>query len=87
MMNKRNPCTYAIEVFDESGHLVKQIRRGYIQERNNKERMYLIDTGTNSDVVVDERWISYDEVKLTKDRWTNKSKKVISRKSFWTRAK
>ena len=84
-MTKRNPCTYCVEKLDSRGHIVKEWTRGYIQERNNKERMYLISNGLGGDV--DERWVDYDDVMLTKDRWTNRSNKVISRKSFWTRAK
>ena len=85
-MTKRNPCRYCVEKLDSRGHIVKEWTRGYIQERNNKERMYLINAGVGADIV-DERWISYDDVKLTKARWTNRSNKVVSKKSFWTRAK
>ena len=84
-MTKRNPCSYRIEKLNQSGQLVKEWTRGYIQDRNNKERMYLISNGLGGDM--DERWVSYDDVELTKDRWTNRSSKVISKKSFWTRAK
>ena len=84
-MTKRNPCRYCVEKLDSRGHIVKEWTRGYIQERNNKEQMYLISNGLGGDA--DERWVDYDDVMLTKDRWTNRSSKVISRKSFWTRAK
>ena len=84
-MTKRNPCKYCVEKLDSRGYIVKEWTRGYIQERNNKERMYLISNGLGGDI--DERWVDYDDVKLTKARWTNRSSKVISRKSFWTRAK
>ena len=84
-MTKRNPCKYCVEKLDSRGYIVKEWTRGYIQERNNKEQMYLISNGLGGDA--DERWIDYDDVMLTKARWTNRSSKVISRKSFWTRAK
>jgi hypothetical protein len=32
-------------------------------------------------------WYDMKDVKLTKGRWTNKSNKVVSRKSFWRRSK
>ena len=85
-MTKRNPCKYQIEKLNPNGYIVKEWTRGYVQERNNKEQMYLINAGVGADIV-DERWVSYDDVMLTKDRWTNRSSKVISKKSFWTRAK
>ena len=84
-MTKRNPCRYCVEKLDSRGHIVKEWTRGYIQERNNKEQMYLISNGLGGDA--DERWIDYDDVMLTKARWTNRSNKVVSKKSFWTRAK
>ena len=56
-----------------------------MSDRNNKEQMYLISNGVGGEM--DERWVDYKDVKLTKDRWTNRSSKVISKKSFWTRAK
>ena len=84
-MNKRNPCKYRIEKLNQNGHLIKEWTRGYIQDRNNKEQMYLVSNGLGSEM--DDRWVSYDDVVLTKDRWTNRSNKVISKKSFWTRAK
>ena len=84
-MTKRNPCNYCVEKLDSRGYIVKEWTRGYIQERNNKEQMYLISNGLGGDA--DERWVDYQDVKLTKARWTNRSSKVISRKSFWTRAK
>ena len=32
-------------------------------------------------------WYKHEDVKLTKGHWTNRSNKVISKKSFWRRAK
>ena len=84
-MTKRNPCKYRVEKLNQSGQLVKEWTRGYVQDRNNKEQMYLISNGTGGDM--DERWVDYKDVELLKDHWTNRSNKVISKKSFWTRAK
>ena len=84
-MNKRNPCKYRIEKLNQNGHLIKEWTRGYIQDRNNKEQMYLVSNGLGSEM--DDRWVSYDDVVLTKDRWTNRSNKVVSKKSFWRKAK
>ena len=84
VMTKRNPCRYQIEKLNPNGYIVKEWTRGYVQDRNNKEQMYLISNGVGD---IDERWVDYKDVKLTKARWTNRSSKVISKKSFWTRAK
>ena len=83
-MEKRNPCTYRVQSFDEKGHFIDVWTRGYIQDRSVKEQMYLISNGVSD---MDIRPIPYVDVKLTKGHWTNKSNKVISKKSFWTRAK
>ena len=83
-MNKRNPCTYKIVKYDESG-LVEEWVRGYIQERSVKDKQYLVSPGVGGEL--DERWYDYKDVKLTKGHWTNRSNKVISKKSFWRRAK
>ena len=47
--------------------------------------MYLICNGASDSNNI--KPIPYVDVKLTKGHWTNKSNKVISKKSFWTRAK
>lgn len=83
-MNKRNPCTYKIVKYDESG-LVEEWVRGYIQERSVKDKQYLVSPGVGGEL--DERWYDYKDVKLTKGHWTNRSNKVVSKKSFWRRAK
>ena len=46
--------------------------------------MYLICNGVSDENI---RPIPYSDVKLTKGHWSNKSNKVISKKSFWRRAK
>ena len=83
-MNKRNTCTYKIVKYDESG-LVEEWVRGYIQERSVKDKQYLVSPGVGGEL--DERWYDYKDVKLTKGHWTNRSNKVVSKKSFWRRAK
>ena len=83
-MNKRNPCTYKIVKYDESG-LVEEWVRGYIQERSVKDKQYLVSPGVGGEL--DERWYDYKDVKLTKGHWTNRSNKVVSKKSFWRKAK
>ena len=59
-MTKRNPCKYRIEKLNQSGQLVKEWTRGYIQDRNNKEQMYLISNGVGGEM--DERWVDYKDV-------------------------
>ena len=83
-MNKRNPCTYKIVKYDESG-LVEEWVRGYIQERSVKDKQYLVSPGVGGEL--DERWYDYKDVKLTKGHSTNRSNKVVIKKSFWRRAK
>ena len=83
-MNKRNPCTYRIVKYTNVG-LEEEWQRGYIQDRSVKEQLYLISPGVGGEM--DERWYDYKDVKLTKGHWTNRSNKVVSKKSFWKRAK
>ena len=83
-MEKRNPCTYKVQSFDKKGHFIDVWTRGYIQDRSVKEQMYLICNGVSD---MDIKPIPYSDVILTKGHWSNKSNKVISKKSFWTRAK
>ena len=84
-MNKRNPCRYRVEKLNQNGYLIKEWTRGYVQDRRVKDQQYLVSPGVGGEM--DERWVDYKDVKLTKDRWTNRSNKVISKKSFWRRAK
>ena len=84
-MTKRNPCTYKKTKWTDKG-MVDEWTRGYIQDRKtiDGELHYFVSTGGES---IDELWYSHEDVKITKGHWTNRSKKVISKKSFWTRAK
>ena len=83
-MNKRNPCTYKVVKYTSVG-VEEEWQRGYIQDRSVKDQLYLISPGVGGEM--DERWYDYKDVKLTKGHWTNRSNKVVSKKSFWKRAK
>ena len=86
MNRKRNPCTYLVEKL-EGNQIVKVWTRGYVIDRDIKKQMYFVHTGG---ATIDEGltlWYDMKDVKLTKGRWTNKSNKVVSRKSFWRRSK
>ena len=83
-MTKRNPCTYLKEYMNSQGYIVQEWQRGYVQDRQVKNQQYLISPGVGGEM--DERWYSFNEVKLTKGHWTNK-RPPVSKKSFWRRAK
>jgi hypothetical protein len=83
-MNKRNPCTYKIVKYTSLG-MEEEWSRGYVQDRQVKNQQYLISPGVGGEL--DERWYDYKDVKLTKGHWTNRSNKVVSKKSFWRKAK
>ncbi len=83
-MNKRNPCTYKIVKYTSLG-MIEEWSRGYVQDRQVKNQQYLISPGVGGEL--DERWYDYKDVKLTKGHWTNRSNKVVSKKSHWRRAK
>ena len=86
-MTKRNPCTYLIETFDSSGqYLVKQERRGYAQERKTIDGVEMVFVMEGGDSAIG-LWIEMKEVTLTKGKWSNKTNKVVSKKSFWRRSK
>ena len=86
-MIKRNPCTYLIETFDSSGqYLVKQERRGYAQERKTIDGVEMVFVMEGGDSAIG-MWIEMKEVTLTKGKWSNKTNKVVSKKSFWRRSK
>ena len=85
-MNKRNPCTYKVQKFDTKGHLVEEWVRGYAQERKNIDgvrHVYIINGGDLQFGL----WHPIDDVKITKGKWTNDTKVVVSKKSFWRRSK
>ena len=86
-MIKRNPCTYLIETFDSLGqYLVKQERRGYAQERKTIDGVEMVFVMEGGDSAIG-LWIEMEEVTLTKGKWSNKTNKVVSKKSFWRRSK
>ena len=84
-MIKRNPCTVSIESYDVNGPVIKE-RRGYAQERKNidGEDMVFVMEGGDTGVGY---WYEKYKVKLLHGGWKNKTNKVISKKSFWRRAK
>ena len=84
-MTKRNPCTYLKEYMNRDGYIVKEWTRGYVQDRQVKNQQYLVSPGVGGEM--DERQYEYKDVKLTKGHWTNRSNKVVSKKSFWRKAK
>tara|TARA_R100000149_G_scaffold42474_1_gene16572 strand:- start:156 stop:416 length:261 start_codon:yes stop_codon:yes gene_type:complete len=85
-MTKRNPCRYLIETFDETGHLIKTWRRGYAQERKTIDGVEMTFVMEGGDTGVG-HWYLSQEVEMTKGKWSNKTKEVISKKSFWNRSK
>ena len=67
--DRRNPCRYLVErVVKDSFKSYENY--GFVQERDMKNKMYYITTGTGGE----EMWRPIDEVTLIKGRWTNKKK-------------
>ena len=86
ILTKRNPCRYMIESYDNMGHFCIEERRGYAQERkkvDGVDMMFIMDGGDSGMG----RWVPASKVEITKGKWTNKTNKIISKKSFWRRAK
>ena len=84
-MIKRNPCRVKkVEYKADGVHIVE--RRGYAQERKkiDGEDMVFVMEGGDTGVGY---WYEKDKVKLLHGGWKNKTNKVISKKSFWRRAK
>lgn len=84
-MNKRNPCRFKKVEYKEDGvHIVE--RRGYAQERKkiDDEDMIFVMEGGDTGIG---NWYPKEEVTLTNGGWKNHTNKVISKKSFWRRAK
>jgi len=82
---KRNPCRVKkVEYKADGVHIVE--RRGYAQERKkiDGEDMVFVMEGGDTGVGY---WYEKDKVKLLHGGWKNKTNKVISKKSFWRRAK
>ena len=69
--DRRNPCRYLVErVVKDSFKSYENY--GFVQERDMKNKMYYILSGTGGD----EMWRPMEEVTLVKGHWTNK-KKII----------
>jgi hypothetical protein len=86
ILTKRNPCRYMIESYDNMGHFCIEERRGYAQERkkvDGVDMVFIMDGGDSGMG----RWVPASKVEITKGKWTNKTNKIISKKSFWRRAK
>ena len=84
-MNKRNPCRVKkVEYHEDGVHIVE--RRGYAQERKKVDGINMVFVMDGGDSGMG-KWIPASKVEITKGKWTNKSNKVISKKSFWRRAK
>jgi hypothetical protein len=75
----------SIESYDINGLVIKE-QRGYAQERKNidGEDMIFVMEGGDTGIGY---WYQKDKVKLLHGGWKNKTNKVISKKSFWRRAK
>ena len=84
-MTKRNPCRVKKIEYTQNG--VTEIeRRGYAQERKTIDGVEMVFVMEGGDTGIG-LWYPLDEVKLTKGKWTNNTGKVVSKKSFYKRAK
>jgi|TARA_R100000995_G_C3456152_1_gene110685 hypothetical protein len=84
-LTKRNPCR--IKTIEYTALGVKEVeRRGYAQERKkiDGEDMVFVMEGGDTGIGL---WYPKSEVRLTKGKWTNNTGVVVSKKSFWKRAK
>ena len=84
-MIKRNPCRVKKTQYTANGVEIVE-RRGYAQERktiDGEEQVFVMEGGDTGIGY----WYPSSEVQLTKGKWTNNTGKVISKKSFWRRAK
>ena len=86
ILTKRNPCRYMIESYDNMGHFCMKERRGYAQERKKVDGVDMVFIMDGGDSRIG-RWVPASKVEITKGKWTNKTNKIISKKSFWRRAK
>ena len=86
ILTKRNPCRYLVESYDKMGHFCMEERRGYAQELKKVDGINMVFVMDGGDSGMG-KWIPASKVEITKGKWTNKSNKVISKKSFWRRAK
>jgi len=84
-MIKRNPCRVKKVTYDQDGMKIVE-QRGYAQERktiDGEESVFVMEGGDTGIGY----WYPSSDVTLTKGKWTNNTGKVISKKSFWRRAK
>ena len=84
-MIKRNPCREKKVTYTNEGVEIIE-RRGYAQERKriDDEDMVFVMEGGDTGIGY---WYPKGEVTLTKGKWTNNTGKVVSKKSFYRRAK
>ena len=75
-----------IESYDNMGHFCMKERRGYAQERKKVDGVDMVFIMDGGDSRIG-RWVPASKVEITKGKWTNKTNKIISKKSFWRRAK
>ena len=84
-MIKRNPCRVKKVTYTNEGVEIVE-RRGYAQERktiDGEEQVFVMEGGDTGIGY----WYPKDDVTLTKGKWTNNTGKVVSKKSFYRRAK
>ena len=84
-MTKRNPCKVMKIEYNENG-VIEVERRGYAQERKTIDGVEMVFVMEGGDSAIG-LWIEMKEVTLTKGKWSNKTNKVVSKKSFWRRSK
>ena len=84
-MIKRNPCRVKKVEYDQDGMKIVE-RRGYAQERKTHDGIESIFVMEGGDTGIG-YWYPKNEVTLVHGKWKNNTGKVISKKSFWKRAK
>ena len=69
--SRRNPCRFITKrvIRDE---FISYENYGFVEERDMKNQMYYISTGTGGDKM----WRPIDEVTLVKGHWVNKKRIV-----------
>ena len=84
-MIKRNPCRVKKVTYDQEGMKIVE-QRGYAQERktiDGVEQVFVMEGGDTGIGY----WYPTSEVTLVHGKWKNNTGKVVSKKSFWRRAK
>jgi|TARA_R100000750_G_scaffold18453_1_gene12136 hypothetical protein len=71
--DRRNPCTFTIKRVNRAGDFEERKSYGFVQDRDMKNKLYYILTGTGGD----EMWYPMENVTLVKGHWTNKKKDKI----------